>query len=380
MKRAPAALLALSTAAAQPACHSQEVSVPARLLLKGTEPAGPFARAWAPRDFSLPADHGPHHEFQTEWWYYTGNLEAPDGRRFGYQLTFFRRGLTPGAPPASGLATNQVYFAHFAVTDAGRGTHSFAERFSRGALGLAGAEGDPFRVFLEDWGVEATTADGGAAHLRAREGDLSLDLRLESQKPLVQHGDRGLSPKSGDPGNASFYIGYTRLATRGTLALAGEAVPVAGESWFDHEWSTSALGSGAVGWDWFSLQLSDDREVMFFVIRRADGTIESVSGGTLVETDGRTRRLAAAEVTVTVREHWTSAKSGGVYPSRWTLAIPGLDLELDVLPLLAGQEMLTSFQYWEGAVRLTGRSRGLLVTGRGYVELTGYASSMQGVF
>ncbi|MBL8057464.1 MAG: hypothetical protein JNK29_12230 [Anaerolineales bacterium] len=353
-----------------------------------TPPAGPtpdlsgFARALAPRDFAFPLDHGPHFDYQTEWWYYTGNLTAETGEHFGFQLTFFRRGLTPGAPAApAGLSTNQIYFAHFALTDVAGGQHRGVERFSRGAGGLAGASGAPFQVWLEDWRAEALNADGSAVRVRAREGDaLGLDLDLRAVKPIVAHGDRGLSPKSEQPGNASYYLSYTRLAADGTITARGQTFRVSGSAWFDHEWSTSALGPQGLGWDWFSLQLSDGRELMFFQIRRADGGIEAVSGGTLVEPDGRTTRLPAAAVQIDVLATWTSPATRSQYPARWRISVPEAQLELEVEPWLPAQEMQLTFTYWEGAVKVTGLSAGAPVAGDGYVELTGYSGSMQGVF
>jgi predicted secreted hydrolase len=349
--------------------------------------AGPdtsgFARVTEPRPFTLPRDHGPHFEHQTEWWYFTGNVAAADGRRFGFQLTFFRRGLTPGAPPeGAGLRSNQVYFAHFAVTDVVARRHVAAERFSRGAAGLAGATGEPFAVWLEDWRADSRNQDGSAVRLVARdeETDLFLDLDLAATKPLVAHGDLGLSPKSDEPGNASYYVGYTRMAARGRIGLSGDASVVAGEAWFDHEWSTSALGAGAVGWDWFSLQLDDGRELMHFQIRREDGSVEPVSGGTFVDSAGRTRRLLRDDVSIDVLDSWTSPKTGALYPSRWRLQVPSHGLDLVVEPWLEAQEMRTSFRYWEGAVRVNGVAGSSPVTGWGYVELTGYAASMLGVF
>lgn len=340
-----------------------------------------FARALEPRAFELPRDHGPHPEFQTEWWYYTGNLASADGRRFGFQLTFFRRGMAPGEEQRPSLRTRQVWFAHFALTDVGARRHRFAERFARGAGGLAGATGEPFRVWLEDWQAEATNAQGSALRLVARDGGLSLDLRLEAGKPLVAHGDRGLSPKSAEPGNASLYVGYTRLSARGAVATEGGApVEVQGQAWFDHEWSTSALGQGALGWDWFSLQTDDGRELMYFQIRREDGTLEPASGGTLVEPDGSARHVASRDVRLEVTRRWTSPETGATYPAGWRLSLPGEGLELELEPWIDSQEMRTSFTYWEGAVRVSGRRDGQPLQGQGYVELTGYRQSMQGVF
>jgi len=350
-----------------------------RLAEETSAPA--FARVTTVRPFRLPADHGPHFEYQTEWWYFTGNLADASGRHFGYQLTFFRRGLSPGPPPGGpGLATNQIYFAHFAVTDSAAGRHLFAERWSRGAGGLAGARAEPLTLWLEDWRAEGRSRDGSALSLTARDGASGLDLELLPTKPLVAHGDRGLSPKSDEPGNASYYVGYTRLLARGRITTSAGTFAVTGTGWFDHEWSTSALGPGALGWDWYSLQTSDQRELMFFRIRREDGSLELASGGTLVEPDGRTRRLDASEVAIVVEDRWKSPETGATYPSRWTVRVPSADLELRVAPWLPDQEMRTSFTYWEGAVRIEGTSADLRVKGNGYVELTGYARSMQGVF
>jgi predicted secreted hydrolase len=280
-----------------------------------------------------------------------------------------------------------VYFAHFAITDVAAGRHVATERFARGAGGLAGATGEPYAVWLENWSARSLNADGSQVRIVAddAESGLSLDVDLAATKPLVAHGDRGLSPKGDEPGNASYYVGYTRLAARGRLGTAGgsppsRAVEVSGQAWFDHEWSTSALGRGAVGWDWFSLQLDDGRELMLFQIRREDGSVAPVSGGTLVERDGRYRRLLWDDASIEVLDHWTSPASGGRYPSSWRVRVPSVGLDVRVEPWLADQEMRTSFVYWEGAVRVASVSRGQPASGRGYVELTGYVRSMQGVF
>jgi predicted secreted hydrolase len=391
---AAAVVVMASWAALLPSHHDHRGAARGRSQPRSRLELGPgpglegFARAIRVRPFVLPADHGPHYEFQTEWWYYTGNLTAADRRQFGFQLTFFRRGLSPGPPPGVGLVTNQVYFAHFAITDVSGGTHLGVERFERGAGGLAGAAGEPFAVWLENWRVEAHNADGSAVRLVARDdpAGLSLDLDLEARKPLVTHGDRGLSPKSQEAGNASYYVGYTRMAASGRIATSSdkaEASPgteVTGEAWFDHEWSTSALGPRAVGWDWFSLQLDDGRDLMYFQIRRDDGTIEPLSGGTLVDRNGTARRLASDDVRVDVLERWTSPETGVTYPSRWRLRAPAHDLDLLVEPWLHSQEMRVSFTYWEGAVRVSGWAEARHPSGQGYVELTGYGHPMRAAF
>jgi predicted secreted hydrolase len=275
-----------------------------------------------------------------------------------------------------------VYFAHFAITDVTARRHVAAERFSRGAGGLAGAIGEPFAAWLEDWRADSMNPDGSTVRIVARDAarGLSLHLELAATKPLVAHGDRGLSPKGDEPGNASHYVGYTRMTARGRIGSGGVEAEVTGEAWFDHEWSTSALGPKAVGWDWFSLQLDDGRELMHFQIRRKDGSTETASGGTLIDRDGRARRLLRDGVSIEVLDHWTSPESGGRYPSRWRLRVPSEELDLVVEPWLEGQEMRTSFVYWEGAVRFSGLAARLPASGQGYVELTGYARSMQGVF
>jgi predicted secreted hydrolase len=344
---------------------------------------GGFARALTPRAFVFPADHGPHPDFRTEWWYYTGNLGTAAGRHVGFELTFFRVALVPDAEPradtapraataprASAWATRQLYFAHFAVTDtASKRFHAFS-RTSRGALGLAGASASPFRVFIDDWSAEA---DGQATRLRAGDGDVALDLAVSVAKPVVAQGDRGLSRKGPEPGNASFYYSLTRMPARGVVRLGGERLDVSGEAWMDREWSTSALGQSVEGWDWFALQLDDGRELMFYLLRRRDGTIDSFSAGTLVAADGATRMLAPADVRVETLAHWISPRSRVRYPARWRLTVPSAGLRLEVTPRLADQELLVNTRYWEGAVAVTGSAADRPVTGHGYVELVGYA-------
>jgi predicted secreted hydrolase len=266
------------------------------------------------------------------------------------------------------------------MTDTAAGRHRAEERFSRGAAGLAGASGQPYSVWLEDWRVESLNEDGSTVRLTARHNDMALDLTLRAVKPIVAHGDAGLSPKSLEPGNASYYLSYTRMDTHGSVRLGADEFLVSGQSWFDHEWSTSALGPGAIGWDWFSLQLNDGREVMFFQIRREDGSLEPASGGTLVEIDGSTRRLAMADVEIDVLATWRSPDTGGVYPARWQVRIPTADIDIAVEPRIAAQEMLLFFVYWEGAVQVSGRSGGLPVSGVGFVEMTGYVTSIAGQF
>lgn len=358
-----------------PAPHEARLDVAA--ALGGVADPG-FVRADRPRAFRFPADHGPHPEFRNEWWYFTGNLSAADGRRYGYELSLFRVALTPQAPlRASAWATNQVYMGHFALTDASGRKFQFVERFARGAIGLAGARSAPFAVWIEDWRVEADAADPSRWRLTAAAGDAGVALQLMSAKPVVLQGERGLSRKSAEPGNASYYYSVPRLATEGTLTIGGKEVAVRGSSWLDREWSTSALGVEQAGWDWFALQLDDGRELMFYQLRRRDGAVDPFSAGMFIDRNGGGTPLRAPDVGVEVTERWTSPR-GGVYPARWRLTVPALDLVLDIKPVLADQELMVSVRYWEGAVDVRGVERGRALTGVGYVELTGYAPAGSG--
>ena len=348
---------------------------------------GGFARAEGTQPLVFPADHGPHDDFQTEWWYYTGNLTAKTGEHYGYQLTFFRRALAPpDQRPArdSAWAADQVYLAHLALTDVSGGKHYSFEKLARGAAGLAGAEVEPFRVWLEDWSVAGPSA--GQTRLRAAAKDatsgldFSLDLNLADRKGPILQGDQGYSRKGPEPGNASYYVSLPRIATEGTVMVGGEAFTVDGLSWMDHEWSTSALGAEQAGWDWFSIQLDDNTELMLFQLRRADGTVDGFSSGTLIAADGSTRTLGSDDFSIKITDRWRSPHTGAEYPAGWILSVPSEDLRLTLAPWLADQEMDVSYTYWEGAVRAAGTRGAKPVAGNGYVELTGYAGSMQGQF
>ena len=338
-----------------------------------------FARAYAPIDFVFPRDHGPHPEYRTEWWYYTGNLGDDAGRRYGYQLTFFRSALTPEQPEReSALATNQLYMAHFAVTDVAGQRHQSFERFSRGAGDLAGATGEPdYAVWLEDWSV--VTEAPGVTRMQARaegeQGIVALDLRLRETRAPILHGERGLSQKGPEPGNASYYYSLVQLETSGTVTVAGRTVNVGGVSWMDHAFGTSAVRGGAVGWEWFSVQLDNGAVLMFAQVRNQDGSAAADFEGTLVGANGRQTTIRADELLLTPRGEWSSPRTGFTYPSGWLVELPAHDVTLTVTPLVADQEMMVSFIYWEGAVAVTGSLAGQAVEGVGYVELTGYGGA-----
>jgi predicted secreted hydrolase len=338
-------------------------------------PAGEgFSQAIREREFVFPEDHGPHAGFRNEWWYFTGNLETDRGRRFGYQLTFFRLALSPyPAARTSRWGTNEVYMAHFALTDmAGRRFHNW-ERFNRAALGLAGAGGSPLTVHLDDWSATEHEPSPWSWRLAAAEQDGAIDLEVRSLKPIVFHGQRGLLRKGSARGNASYYYSITRLATTGTIRLGGETFQVTGLTWLDREWSTNAMEQELIGWDWFALQLDDGRDVMLYRLRRRDGSANPWSSGTLVAADGSGRHLAANEVRIDTVDWWQSPASGIRYPARWRLRIPAGNLDLEIVPRLDRQELLTTFRYWEGAVKVKGMGDGS-PGGVGYVELTGYSA------
>lgn len=331
-----------------------------------------FERASAPREFVFPLDHGPHPTFQTEWWYFTGTLADASGGEYGYQLTFFRRALAPEAPRLdSNWASHEFYMAHFTLSAAKGQRFEARERFERGALGLAGARSEPWSVWLRDWRVEGDL-DGGDVRLVARDGDLALDLTLRATRPVLLQGERGLSRKGAEPGNASFYYSIPRLDSRGTLELEGERFGVTGESWFDREWSTSALEPGQVGWDWFALRFDDGCDLMLYVMRRDDGSLDPFSSGTFAQPGAAPRMLARDDFTITPTARWTSPASGATYPSAWRITIPSLALECELEPLVSDCELAISVRYWEGAVRASGTRGGVQLSGRGFVELTGY--------
>ena len=337
-----------------------------------------FARAIEPWDWQFPRDHGAHPDFQTEWWYYTGNLATDAGRRFGFQFTVFRRALSPlKAQSESEFRTNDIYLAHFTVSDIAEGAFYHDVRYSRGG-GLAGATLEPrLRVWLEDWQVRAENDDATLQDISANSADFAIDLHLEQVKPPALQGDNGLSPKSAEIGNASYYYSLTRLITRGSISIGGNTYAVSGNTWMDHEFSTSALGENAQGWDWFGLIFDNDTELMVGQIRQIDGSIESLFGGLLVYPDGNTRYLNADDFTINVVDSWRSPHSDAVYPAGWDIEIHGDDgFQFSVQPLQADQELHSAdIVYWEGAVRISGN-----VSGYGYAELTGYVGSMQNRF
>lgn len=359
---------------------SGEINASAVLAAVAVDSSG-YAQAIDRRAWHFPQDYGPHPDFQTEWWYYTGNLADDSGRRFGYQLTIFRRAITPVEYASeSEWRTGQIYMAHFTVSDIAGGAFYHDERLSRGGAGLAGATIDPvYRVWLEDWQVVALDDTATRTRIKARHDKVAVDLTLEQIKPPALQGTGGLSPKGDDPGNASYYYSLSRLVTQGTISIGDETFTVSGNTWQDHEFSTSALGDDALGWDWFGLIFDDERELMVGQIRLTDGDTEAAFGGLLIDADGSSQYLGADDFTIATVDSWASPHSGAVYPSGWDVAV-NLEnndtLTFNVTPLLRDQELHGGgIVYWEGAVQVSGD-----VSGYGYAELTGYVDAMTGRF
>jgi len=346
----------------------------------------PFEFAEPGYQFAFPRDHGAHPAFRTEWWYFTGQL-ASGGREFGYELTFFRQGS--GNPAVlenpSRWAPRQLYLAHFAVTDPQRKRFFYTDQMSREALGKAGARPDRLEVWIDSW-----RADQEGETIRLRAGDErsgkdgeggKIDLSLSPSKPPVIHGEEGVSKKGEEPGQASHYYSFSRLETRGSLWVDGREEKVTGSSWMDHEFGSGILNRHQVGWDWFSIQLDDGNDYMLFQIRREKGARDRESSGTVIGPRGERRHLTAGEFTLTPIQYWKSGTTGANYPVGWKLEIPSERLSLESRPALPDQELITSnstrISYWEGASRFQGTKGEKQVTGKGYIELTGYASPLK---
>lgn len=350
------------------------------VLVGGVAAFAGWKQATPGYEFKFARDHASHPDYKIEWWYYTGNLSAADGRQFGYQLTFFRVGVEPQPQNPSRWAVRDLFMAHFAVTDVGGKRFRYAERLNRAGVGWAGADAASYRVWNEDWEARL---DGRNHHLlRAMDAEqgIGLELDLEPGKPPVLHGERGYSQKGAEPGNASHYYSLTRMPTRGALTVGGERVEVSGLSWMDHEFGTSFLEKEQLGWDWVSLQLDDGAELMIYQFRRTDGVRDARSRGTFVDANGKAVSLGVDDfVFEQTGEAWRSAVSGASYPTTWRVKVPGRNIELTVRAAVENQELntgeSTGVTYWEGAVEVGGVRDGRRVGGRGYLEMTGYAGA-----
>ena len=316
----------------------------------------------------VPGDFFHKQGYQVQWWYFTGHLSDGEGREFGYELTFFAVGIQR-RDYASHFGVQQIYISHFAISDIEGNTFYFSDDADAGVFDYAGADDKQLRVWVGRNRLHGTFQD---MRLMAADGEKSLALRLKPVKPLALNGMNGFSRKSEDsPFTASVYFSYTRMHTEGKLAIGDKVFTVKGESWFDREITTRGLSDKQSGWDWFAVQLDDDREIMISLLRKRDGSIDRYSSGTLVYRDGTFRHLARDGFSVKVLSHYRSKKTGARYPSLWEVSIPSEDLKIRIVPLIEDQEVIarksTGNYYWEGACRVEGSARG-----RAYIEMTGY--------
>jgi predicted secreted hydrolase len=344
-------------------------------VVLSVEPAAAQYRTALPGyHYEFPHDHFNHPEFQTEWWYYTGNLKSNNGHRFGFELTFFRQAVSRDPAKAAAWDVKDVYLAHLALSDLDGGKFYHAERTNRSGPGIAGADETRGRIWNGNWQI---VWEKGTQELQAIDEGFQLQLSLRSAKPPAVHGEDGVSQKTAGAGRASHYISLTRIHTSGFVGLGEKQFEVTGTSWMDHEFFTHQLTADQTGWDWLSLQLEDNTELMLFHIRRRDGAIDPYSAGTYVDVQGKTAHLRAGDfVLMPLGKTWKSPVTGAVYPIEWKLAIPHLGLELEVKTPLQSQELTGNTKvtpnYWEGAILLTGKRNGQAAGGVGYLEMTGY--------
>jgi predicted secreted hydrolase len=330
----------------------------------------PYRPALPGYHYSFPRDHFEHPDFRTEWWYYTGNLRSAEGKRFGFELVFFRRGMrNEPVENRSAWRIDDVYLAHLALTDIDGRRFYPQERLNRAGPGVAGASFEKRRVWNGNWSAQWSD---DRQTLDATGEEFRFHLQLEPVKPLVIHGSNGVSQKAEGAGKASHYVSFPRLKAAGDLQLEGGRYIVSGTAWMDHEWFTQQLDASQVGWDWFSIQLDDGRELMLFQLRTRTGTIDPYSSGTYVDRQGAAHHLTAREFSLEPARSWVSGKTKARYPVSWRIRAPSLALDLQCESMLDGQELTGATNYWEGAVRYSGS-----VSGAGYLEMTGYDKPVQ---
>jgi predicted secreted hydrolase len=333
-----------------------------------------FLLALPDYQFEFPRDHGAHEAYRTEWWYYTGHLKTPAGRRYGFEVTFFRVGITPPpATPGSPWDLHGLGLAQFALTDISRKRFRYYEKMNRQSVFTAASRSGSLDVFNEGWRVSASTSGW---HLVAAEGTDAIDLTMRSYKPPAIHGENGISVKAEGVGYASHYYSMSRLQVSGSIVVDGRRDDCRGLGWMDHEFGSSSLRETQQGWDWFSVQLDNDCELMLYRIRRRDGSADATSSGSVIRPDGSVIHIPYSDLRVESLGRWHSKKSGAIYPMGWRITIASLGISLELREELADQELITRAStmvtYWEGAVRATGRFAGNAVSGPGYVEMTGY--------
>ena len=354
------------------------------LVASDAGPGGEAGRVLPGHVFEFPRDHFAHPEFDTEWWYYTGNLSTASGRHFGFELTIFRRATAVDSSEPIPWGLDQVWLAHFAVTDTEEGRFLVAERVNRSGPGIAGSDVEKRRIWNGNWSIGWRSGDEirPIQVLTALNRDAALRLTLKPAKPAIVHGRNGVSRKvAGDPRAVSHYLSFTRMDAAGTVAVEGEEFTVTGVAWMDHEFFSDYPMEHKVGWDWMSIQLDDGADLMLFGLRDADGGHGPDSTGTLVDAGGGARRIGFGGVTLTPGRRWRSASTGAEYPVEWEVSVPAFDLRLDVRPRIDHQEVHTEGGllpvYWEGAVVVSGERAGRRVAGVGYLEMTGYTERVE---
>jgi predicted secreted hydrolase len=334
----------------------------------------------------FPEDHGPHPDFRTEWWYYTGNVTDKNGLKFGFQLTFFRSRLndvsidiSKGSDEVSPWRTQQLMIAHAALTEISEKKHHQAELMARQAVGIAEAvqKGDKTHLFLRNWSLDLMPH----YHiLKADAEDFSFGFTLFPMKKPVLHGDHGYFRKGRQVESAGCYYSFTRLKAQGIIKVGTKKFEVDGFAWMDHEFGTNPLETDLVGWDWFSIQLDNHTELMAYFLRKKDGSFSDVSSATFLTKSEDSIILTHEDLDLKTIDTWKSNESGGIYPCKWRLKIPRLKLELEIKAIVADQEMNTSETtgviYWEGSVSVKGVLNDQMVSGMGYTELTGYVEPL----
>lgn len=327
--------------------------------------------------YQFPRDYFGHPDYQTEWWYYTGNLEAAGGRRFGFELTFFRSALQERLTGTPVWRPGQIYLAHLALSDIDSHVFYHDERINRAGPGLAGVSLEQRRLWNGNWSVQWKGRD--QQDLEAVTSKVRLTLQLKPLKPAVINGENGIDRKGPLPGEASHYLSFTRMDAGGNLNWGGQQFQVHGLAWMDHEFFTEPADSQLIGWDWFAIQLNNGDDLMLYRLRRKSSDAGAYSSGTYVDRQGHSRFLASSEFTLQPGRVWSSP-SGARYPVEWRISVPSLQLELNERTALEDQELYDAGaqtpSYWEGAVTYTGSMRGGPASGVGYLEMTGYGNAV----
>ena len=323
--------------------------------------------------YEFPRDHFSHPDYRTEWWYYTGNLKSADGRRFGFELTFFRQAAARDAND-SPWHIHDLYMAHLALSDISGRRFFHDERMNRAGPGIAGVDAGTGMIWNGNWRIQISSA---SQTLHALNGEFAIQLDLMPAKAPVIHGRDGISRKAAGTGRASHYVSFTRLMAAGNVHLDGKTFQVKGTAWMDHEFFSDAMDATESGWDWVSLQLDDRSEAMLYRLRHRDGSVDPYSSGSYIDAQGNCEFLGLNDFTMTsAGDTWTSPQTRGVYPIRWRVTIPRLGFEADLTTPLADQEIPSRFgpSYWEGAIDVNGTRAGSTVHGVGYLEMTGYGA------